>query len=101
MEDYPTTSDTYEDTAFYADIPEERKEAEQEEKAIKAASYPIMGDIADWFEEQIKLTDSRAASNTYATLHGIPKDIANEAFDVLRDLLNAKYQEFKDFKHED
>lgn len=97
---YVNDGATYEDTAYYAPVDEEREQTETSQASIKAASYPIMGDIEQWFREQIEATDSRTAVVQYATLNKLPKETVGEAFDIVRTLLEAKYQEFKDFRNE-
>jgi hypothetical protein len=103
---YQNSGDSY-DTTFHADMPQERIEEEVKAAAVKAASYPILGDVADWFDEQIKACDSVDNINfDIQTIGGVSVDrkLSVEAqvlaYRMLKELLNEKYQEFKDFKHE-
>lgn len=95
------------DTAYYPEAPTERREAEATEAAIKAASYPILGDVADWFEEQIKNCDTlQNIQFDIQTINGIQVDrkmsveVQVLAYAMLAQLLTDKYQEFKAYKHE-
>lgn len=98
---YLNDGETYQDAAYYADEPEERKEAERTAAAILTASYPVMGDVYQWFQEQIDATDSRRNIKAYADAHGYEVESTARAFDIVRELLEAKQAEFEQFKAEE
>lgn len=93
--------ETYQDAAYYPDAPLERKEEEASDAAIIAASYPIMSDVYDWFQEQIDATDSRRNIVGYANSHGYDITECSRAFDIVRELLEGKQAEFQQFKGDD
>lgn len=104
---YVNAGDSYDTGTQYYDVPAEQKEEEIKEAAIKAASYPILGDVADWFEAQINQCESiENIQFDVTTIQGITVDrkISVEAqvlaYRMLRQLLDDKYQEFKDFRRE-
>jgi len=43
-----------------SDIPDEQQQAENEERAMIQGAEPLFNDLLDWFDNQIKLTDSIA-----------------------------------------
>ena len=45
---------------FLPEVPDERKKEENDEKNKIAAHLPVLEDIKQWFDEQIKATDSLA-----------------------------------------
>lgn len=98
---YLNDGETYQDAAYYADEPLERKEAEQTAAAILVASYPVMGDVHAWFDEQIEATDSRRNIKAYAESHGLELELCAKAFDIVRELLEAKQQDFSQFRKEE
>ncbi len=85
---------------YQPSIPKERVEEESKEAAIKAASYPIIGAVADWFQEQFDYLDSRSALLAYAKEYNIDVEVAGRAFDVARDIIAIKTKEFEDFQTE-
>lgn len=98
---YLHNGETYQDAAYYADEPQERKEAEQAAASILAASYPVMGDVYKWFDEQIEACDSRRSIKAYADSHGYDTEQCALAFDIVRELLEAKQLDFQQFKPEE
>lgn len=98
---YINNGETYQDATYYPEEPQERKESEASDAAIIAASYPIMADVYDWFNEQIAATDSRRNIQAYATSHGLELNLCSTAFDIVRELLEGKQQEFQQFRRED
>jgi len=97
---YVNTGLDYAPADYQATIPKERLEQESKEAAIKAASYPIMADIADWFQVQFAYLDSRTAVLAYATEYEVDVEVAGRAFDVARDIIAVKAKEFEDFQSE-
>lgn len=104
---YPTSSDTYEDNYYAPPVDEERIQAEQDEKAIKAASYPILADIAEWFEsrinecdsiDQIQLDKMTVNGVVYERLVSIEGQLLAQR--LLKTALTEKYEQFKEFKRE-
>lgn len=103
---YPRDGETY-DTTYYPDPPAEQVEEEQIAKGIQAASYPVMGAIADWFDEQIKGCDSlEHIAIDKMTINGVTyeRTVSIEgqllAHKLLKNLLLEKYAEFESFKNE-
>lgn len=103
---YPNAGDDY-DTTFYPEESEDRQEAERQQKAVIAASYPVMKDVAEWFESQIQATDSLSNIQLQSiTVGGIAHErkVSIEgqilAHQLLKELLEAKYQDFKQFRGE-
>lgn len=94
--DYINDGATYQDTSWNADIPAEQVEDKQIADGIVAASYPILTNVQEWFEQQIAATDSRTAVVDYALTHELSKEATGEAFDIVRQLLEAKYREFSE-----
>ena len=92
--------ETYQDAVYYPEAPQEQQEELAHEAAILAASYPIMGDVYEWFEEQIKACDSRRSINAYASQHGWNVEDTGRAFDIVRELLEAKSLDFEQFRKE-
>jgi hypothetical protein len=103
---YPNDGSAF-DTAAYAAEPEERIADEVAHASMKAASYPILGDVAGWFEEQLAQCDSIDNIQFDLTvIAGMPveRKLSVEAqvlaYRMLKELLNDKYREFEDFRHE-
>lgn len=103
---YVNNGDTYVSTDYQPEPFQtvQQKEQLSHDQAIKAASYPIMADVADWFDTQIDGCDSRRTINAYAAAKGYQpnqlEDVAR-AFDIVRELLEAKSLEFTEFRRED
>ncbi len=96
------------DTSSYADLPKERKEEEIAEVGAKAASYPILPKIADWFEQAIK--DCNNLDNITLgkpmELNGVLYDGNTSvsaqilAYRLLKEKLIEKYHEFAEFQED-
>lgn len=97
---YINNGESYGDTTYYPTDPVERIEDEMKEASIVAASYPVMGDICEWFEEQIDATDSRRSINAWAEAHNKDTEQVALAFDIVRELLEEKSKEWQQFKPE-
>jgi hypothetical protein len=85
--------------------PEEQTVAIAEENAAKASSYPILSDIADWFEDQISkspdITNIAISSKTIGNItyrREIHVEAQVLAYQMLKDLLSDKYEEYKEFR---
>lgn len=98
MDDYVAPSDSY--TDYNPGEPQERIEQESHDAAIMAASYPVMADVYQWFDEQIEATDSRRNIQAYATSHDLDLNLTSAAFDIVRELLEGKQAEFQQFQAE-
>lgn len=103
---YPNAGDDY-NTAYYPAPPAEQTEEIAASQAIKAASYPILPSIGEWFENQINECDNiHNIQVTSITINGIKysRDISVQAqvlaYQLLKEKLQEKYDEFKDYKHE-
>ena len=101
---YTRSGETYDSTASYAKEPDEQVEEKDQRNAIIAGSYPIMDDVADWFRTQIAAsTDIHNVEVTTMTVNGVKysRKISVEAqvlaFQLLKQLLESKLQEFSGF----
>jgi len=104
---YPNAGDDM-DTTYYPELPKERVEAEAKQKSIKAASYPVMADVEEWFRTQIAECDSiDNIQIDKVTIRGVlyERTISIEAQilaqRLLKDLLSSKYEDFKDWRREE
>ena len=97
---YVQDGETYTNGVYYPETPAEVTAEEQERKGKIASSYPVMDDVADWFKDQIKLTDSAQYIKSYAKAEGVTLDEAHRGFDIARILLETKAQEFAEFGKE-
>ncbi len=96
------------DTSSYAELPEDRKQKERDESGIKAASYPVLPKIADWFEQAIKDCNNLDNITLGSTMekNGVVYDQRTSvqaqilAYRLLKELLVEKYDEFKDFQED-
>lgn len=96
------------DTSYYPEDQDgEVKEQEVSQKAVQAASYPIMGDVAEWFEEQIKSCDSidniifdtQVIGNVQLD-RNLSVEVQVLAYRLLKEKLQDKARDFEDFRHE-
>jgi hypothetical protein len=109
--DLPTANDdiyvndgqTYDTTYYPKDDPEQVAE-ETADKAVKAASYPILPEIAKWFEDQIDNSSrNRNIRVEEIEINGVKfsRKVSIEAqllaYQLLENLLTEKSHEFKDF----
>ena len=88
--------------------PEVQQEADKHIKAVVAPSFPIMDDVAQWFDEQI--ADSRDRRNiqvTALTVNGVKysREVSVEAqvlaMELLEQKLTAKRAEWGTFGESD
>lgn len=100
---YVNAGDSY-DTTYYPAPPVERVEEEQAEKAIRAASYPIMDSLADWWKDMISSCDDiHNISVTEMTINDVKysRTISIEAqvlaYQLLKEKLIEKYDMFQGF----
>lgn len=108
----PTDSDIYVNPGqteslggdYYPGVPAERTEAEQAEAAPIAGSYPIMEDVAKWFEAQIaECDDMHNIQTSKLTVNGavFERTVSVEAqvlaYQLLKEKLQAKFNTFKAF----
>lgn len=91
----------------YFTIPEERQEAEQQAAAEKVASAPALEAIEKWFREQIANCDNLDNIQTrVAEINGIAVSTTVSiegqvyAFQLLKQLLIDKHDEYKQFAKE-
>lgn len=101
---YVNDGETYQDTAYYPTEPQEQKESQAHDAGIKAASYPIMPELAEWF--QTAITDCDNIHNiqvTAMTVNGVQysRQISVEAqvlaYQLLKEKLQEKAEEFAKF----
>lgn len=105
------TFDYLNDGASYSDStdwqppkPEVQTEAANQVKSVVATSYPVINDVADWFEQQINNCDNihniQVASTT---INGVKytREIHVEAqvlaYQMLKDLLLEKARDWEGF----
>jgi hypothetical protein len=94
---YVNDGDQYTNGVYYPPEATVVKEAEQKQKSVQSTSYPIMNDVADWFNEQIAICDSATFIKSYAKENNISMDEAHAGFEVARTLLESKAVEFAEF----
>lgn len=100
---------SYADNGNYYPKPPADQVAEiAETEGIKAASYPVLGSVAAWFEQQLincnditnVVTDSQTINGvTYSRQVSIEAQVL--AYQILKGLLQDKFDEFKEYKFED
>lgn len=102
---YLNTGESFE--AYYPKEDTERKEKETKKAGAKAASYPILSDLAEWFEEAVKDCDNLDNIQTQTiTMNGnaYERTVSIEAqvlaYQLLKQKLQEKYLEFQEFKKE-
>jgi hypothetical protein len=105
---YPNDGETFQQGAYYPGTPEEQAVAEKEEAAKKSASFPILGDLAEWFEQQIKACDDiHAIQITTMEINGVKfsRKVSVEAqvlaMQLLKERFTEKYHEFEKFGPKD
>lgn len=101
---YLRDGETYTNGVYYPELPQEQVEAEVKQKGILASSYPVMNDIADWFDTAIK--DAQDLSNidlTITEINGVKVTMAVSAeaqvlaYQLLTQALQDKKAEFAEF----
>lgn len=97
---YTNDGESFTNGLYYPEVDETVEAAEQEQKSTQAASYPVMDDVADWFKEQIRLTDSAMYIKSYASAEHVSLEDAHRAFDIARVILEGKAVEFAEFGKE-
>lgn len=94
----------YTNGIYYPEVPTEQKEEEAKHKGTIASSYPIMDDVANWFDEAItECSDIANIETSTTTINGVKysRTIHVEAqvlaYQLLKQLLQDKAAEFKEF----
>lgn len=97
----------YQNGIYYPDAPEEQVEEEQKAIGVKASSYPVMDDVADWFKTAISECDSVSNIEVATmTMNGVKysRSVSVEAqvlaYQLLKELLQDKANEFQEFGKE-
>lgn len=105
---YPNDGETFSDTAYYPQAPEERREEEAEEVAITAASYPVMASVAEWFKQEIiDCDDINNIQFDKITVNGhtFDRKVSIEgqalAFMLLKERLQVQFDKWKQFVPEE
>jgi hypothetical protein len=102
-----STEDYTNSTVYDPGQPEGQAERIAEENAAKASSYPILGEIHQWFDAQIAdcpnitniVTDAMTVNGaTYTREVSIEAQVL--AFQLLQKLLEEKRDEFKEYRFE-
>jgi len=93
------------DNTYYPEPPIEQQEAEQAEKGKKAASYPVLPEIAEWFQNRIKACDTiDNIQITTTTVNGVGYDRNMHveaqilAYQLLKQLLEQEYHKWQEFQ---
>lgn len=102
---YFNAGDSYgEPGAYYPAVPKEQAERIRESEAVKASSYPILPELAQWFDDQIKKCNNINNIQVDAlTISGVKyeRSVSIEAqvlaYKLLYDLLASKAHEFERF----
>lgn len=108
MDDVPMTDgESFQNGIYYPEQPVERTNDEVSEAAIKAASYPVMGAVADWFIDAVAECDNLDNIQLRAmTINGVKvgRTVSIEAqilaYQLLKELLMDKSNEFAQFATE-
>jgi hypothetical protein len=90
-------SDSYQDTSYYPNEPDERVEDEAKEAAILAASYPIMASVADWFASEVANAMDIANIDLESA---IPVEAQVQAFQLYQAKMIEKAREFENYRSE-
>lgn len=107
---YLRDGETYTNGTYYPKEPEEQVEEAVKQKGTVAASYPIMGDIAQFFQDAIAdSSDLRNIDLNKTEINGVSVtvNVSAEAqllaYQLLGQLLQDKAKEFDEFmqEHED
>lgn len=87
------------DTDFtgISDMPAERVEEEAKVKAIIAASYPVMAQVADWFHEEAMAAMDISNINLESK---VPVEAQVLAFQLYQTKMIEKAKEFADYRSE-
>jgi CRISPR/Cas system CSM-associated protein Csm4 (group 5 of RAMP superfamily) len=105
---YVNSGEGYDTDTFYAPKPPaDQVEQEVSQQAVKAASYPIMGDLEQWFADWIaECNDLDNIQFDVTNIGGVTIDrkVSVEAqilaYRLLKERIQEKHREFEDFKHE-
>jgi hypothetical protein len=101
---YLRDGETYTNGTYYPDVPQEQVDEEVKQKGIIASSYPIMNDVADWFDSAI--ADSKDMTNidlTVTEINGVKVSMSVSAeakvlaYHLLTQALQDKKAEFAEF----
>lgn len=104
---YVNEGSSYDNGVYYPNAPEERLEAEREDSAKKSASYPVLKEIASWFERQIQACDSMdniqietLEVNGVKFSRTVSVEAQVLAMQLLKQQLQMQYEEYKTFQEE-
>jgi hypothetical protein len=101
---YVNEGNSYDSGIYYPDAPKEQTEEIAETQGKKAASYPILAELEQWFREQIdyakdlnNIETARVNINgsTYSRSVSVEGQVL--AHQLLSKMLSDKYHEFEDF----
>lgn len=92
---------------YYPQTPAKEKQEQAAEAAKEAANYPVIAEVYEWFDEQIKnCPDIRNIQIDATTINGVKyeRNVHVEAqvlaYQLLQTLLEEKRDEFKEFAKE-
>lgn len=81
MDEYPNSSETFEDQQWHPEAPEEQKETEAKEKTKVSTSIGAIQEVLDWFD---------ALADTYSSIDNLDINERAKAEDVKLGILLAK-----------
>lgn len=82
-------------TFFVPEVPEITQQANTDELVKTAQALPVIEDLIAWFEGAIEATDSNKAMREDAKSRGVSIEVASTAYEIVRELLEVKKQEFE------
>lgn len=80
--------------AYYPTKPEATKNADTLERRAAEEAMPFLDGVIAWFDEVIEQTDSNKLVRVTADTKQVSHEVASVAFDLVRELLEDKREEF-------
>lgn len=93
MDPYPNAGEY-----FQPEVPAQTKYDNEEEKKQAAQALPFIDQVSAWFDDMIANTDSVTVVRQEAKRRDVPVEVAVEAYDIVREILQAKKGEFISLK---
>lgn len=101
---YTHDGETYTNGAYYPKKPEDQVVEDDKTDAVIAQSYPVIKDVADWFQREIAAaSDIHNIQVSVMTMNGFKysRTVSVEAqvlaYQLLQEKLAEKFQEFEMF----
>lgn len=95
---YLRDGESFQDGAYYPTEDKEALEEARNDASSKAASYPILNDLAEWFEQQVRECDN--IDNIDMTQGAVSIESQVLAQKLLKQKMLDKAQEFAQFKEQ-